>query len=454
MTSETDGFKSWDLERYRTHGSGRAVSQGPIEPSVPNNGRRVRATYDLDPGALFWTALGTSFLSVLTVGIYRFWMVTRLRRHYWGMIRVQGDPIEYTGTGLEKFLGFLIAIVILAAYLAIANLALTFIGLSYLESNFELVFQLSLISAVPFYFWAAYRARRYIASRTRWRGIRFGMDPGALGYMVRAIFYGVLTVLSAGILWPYQQFKLEKYMVDRTSFGDQRFQQNGSWIGLLGYWIWLYIMAGLVGLAAWGMSMEPYNQQNQVVGSIVIFIGFFAFLILYLRYLAGKTKYLWDNRSVGETEINNDVSIGEVVRVYVGGSFLVSLCSALLAGVILTAGGAIWMSLGGPEQIEALMAVVAGAENSGATDVELIVAQLLLAWPTLVIFVFAYLFVMAAGFAFSQVFVTQPVLRRQVAATTIANAEVLVRSRQREEDRAGEAGGFADALGVDVGAGL
>ena len=40
--------------------------------------------------------------TVLTLGFYRFWMVTRLRRHYWNAIRIQGDPLEYTGTGREK----------------------------------------------------------------------------------------------------------------------------------------------------------------------------------------------------------------------------------------------------------------------------------------------------------------------------------------------------------------
>ena len=43
-----------------------------------------------------------------------------------------GDAFEYTGTGLEKFLGFLIALVILAFYLGIFQVVLTFVGFSLL----------------------------------------------------------------------------------------------------------------------------------------------------------------------------------------------------------------------------------------------------------------------------------------------------------------------------------
>ena len=37
---------------------------------------------------------------------------------------------------------------------------------------------------------------------------------------------------------------------------------------------------------------------------------------------------------------------------------------------------------------------------------------------------------------------------------TINNVQSLTQSRQRDHDHAAEAGGFADALGVDVGAGF
>ncbi|MEL7177381.1 MAG: DUF898 family protein, partial [Pseudomonadota bacterium] len=56
-------------------------------------------------GPYFWLSLKTGVLTILTLGFYRFWMKTRLRRYMWSAIRPGGHPMEYLGTPLEKLLG-------------------------------------------------------------------------------------------------------------------------------------------------------------------------------------------------------------------------------------------------------------------------------------------------------------------------------------------------------------
>ncbi|MFV2003147.1 MAG: DUF898 family protein, partial [Paracoccaceae bacterium] len=123
---------------------------------------------------LFRLALWTSVLTVLTLGIYRFWMKTRLRRYYWSAIRPGGHPLEYVGLPMEKLLGFLIAVVFLAFYLGIVNLVLIFVSFSLLNTSFW-AYGVSFVGVIPILFYARFRARRYILARTRWRGVRFGM---------------------------------------------------------------------------------------------------------------------------------------------------------------------------------------------------------------------------------------------------------------------------------------
>jgi len=65
-----------------------------------------------------------------------------------------------------------------------------------------------------------------------------------------------------------------------------------------------------------------------------------------------------------------------------------------------------------------------------------------------------YLAFFAIPFAFSHIFITRPIMLCKAEAMVIHDAQVLTQSRQREHDHAAEAGGFADALGVDVGAGF
>ncbi|MGB0797738.1 MAG: DUF898 family protein, partial [Planktomarina sp.] len=84
-----------------------------------NSNNPLSVSFHVDTGRLFWLAIKTTLLTVITLGVYRFWARTRIRRYIWSAIRPGGDEFEYTGTGLEKFLGFLLAVVILAVYLGI-----------------------------------------------------------------------------------------------------------------------------------------------------------------------------------------------------------------------------------------------------------------------------------------------------------------------------------------------
>ncbi|MBE3640641.1 DUF898 family protein [Mangrovicoccus algicola] len=185
--------------------------------------------------ALFRLALWTSLLTVLTLGVYRFWARTRIRRRIWSSIAPGGEPLEYTGTGREKFLGFLVAFVILALCLGGLAMVALFLGLSLFVPDGQggmilaPLLQNSLLLLSPLYFYAEYRARRYMLSRTSWRGIRFGMDKGGWGYAWRACGYWLLTGATLGALLPLMTFKLEEYRTNRSWFGDARFTQGGEW---------------------------------------------------------------------------------------------------------------------------------------------------------------------------------------------------------------------------------
>ena len=54
-----------------------------------------------------------ALLTLITLGIYRFWAKTNIRRFFWRNVSLLDDPLEYTGTGGELFVGFLIVIAVL-----------------------------------------------------------------------------------------------------------------------------------------------------------------------------------------------------------------------------------------------------------------------------------------------------------------------------------------------------
>ena len=64
-------------------------------------------------GSVLLLLLKNLGLNIVTMGFYRFWARTRLRRFLWSNVEVLGDPLLYSGTGMELFKGFLRALVVI-----------------------------------------------------------------------------------------------------------------------------------------------------------------------------------------------------------------------------------------------------------------------------------------------------------------------------------------------------
>ena len=226
---------------------------------------QIHGSYHGKGSPLFKLYFITAIFTVLTLGIYRFWAKTRIRKYIWSSVSGDGDSFEYTGTGVEKFLGFLVAIVILAVYLGVIQMALFYFGLNMFstpETDAQALAQIlaiyiTLLAVLPLMLFAQYRARRYKLARTRGRGSRFGMESGAWAYAFRAMGYYLLNIVTLGMLNPLVTFRLEKFMADRTWYGDGRFHQEGRWqalyAGMKHVFIGLGVLIGggvLLGLGA------------------------------------------------------------------------------------------------------------------------------------------------------------------------------------------------------------
>ena len=379
------------------------------------------ARYSGQSGPLFNLVFITSLLTMLTVGIYRFWAKTRLRKYIWSSVSVDGDRFEYTGTGLEKLLGFLIAIAFLAVYLGVIQVVLTFLGIGLLSRNHTEItiiisVYLSLFAVLPFILFAVYRARRYRLARTRFRGIRFGMENAAWGYVPRAIGHSILTGLTLGILLPRQTFYLEKYMTDRSFYGDARFEQTGRWQDLYGAMKHIFIGLGLMvaGAAIAGLV-------NDVLGGILIVTGYFWFFIGFLYYRVHSFAYLTNHKTLnGTVTFQAAPRTGKVIKIFVLGGLAIGLAGAVMAGIF---GGMMYgMAISGNlAQVPVLTVVVMS-----------------------VIYLAAFL---VLG-ALATVMILQPVIAHLINTLRVNNIASLAGVRQREADKGADAEGFADALDI------
>lgn len=373
---------------------------------------------------MFWLALKTGLLTVVTAGFYRFWMKTRMRRYYWSAIRPGGLPLEYVGRPTEKMLGFFTAVVFLAFYIGIVNLILMYFSFSLFQGNAP-AYAVSVVGITPLIFFAQYRARRYVLARTRWRGIRFGLEPGVAGFVWRSLLHWGLTLATLGLYWPVKTFYLEKYRADRTHFGTHRMEQGGTWRLLIGAAKHMYIGAAILGVSGviGGVNEEPGFIVGGLIGAIWMGLGWF-------YWKAESFKRLTEAKTLGEAGFRCNPSMGSVLGIYAGGSaaiggIIIGLFIALgvvMAGLLAATGNfsEAMFDEGNFGQIPTFILAIGGAASYFAL----------------------FIFYGVLG----EVFIKLPLNRHFAETTEIVNPLALRDVRQRDRDEFAEAEGFADAL--------
>src|SRR3984893_6042870 len=137
---------------------------------VPPHPPPMPVSYSGDRGEFFGLVTRGAALELITVGFYRFWLATHIRRHLWSNTHIDGDAAEYTGRGKELLIGFLIALaIIVPVYVAYFVASLEAGPLQALRS----------FPFLRFFFlfgqFGVFRAGRYRLTRTVWRGVRFWM---------------------------------------------------------------------------------------------------------------------------------------------------------------------------------------------------------------------------------------------------------------------------------------
>lgn len=380
---------------------------------------------------IFRLALGTGIITVLTLGLYRFWQKTRIRRWYWSAIRPGGHPLEYVGDPFEKLLGFLIAVVILAFYIGIVNLGLMFASFALFQGN-TAAYALSLVGVVPIWFYARYRARRYLLARTRWMGLRFGLAPGAWGYAIRALWHWFLTLITLGLLWPRMTFKLEKYRTDRTWFGNIRMKQDGTWTMLFWCLKWHLMAAGLLAVSTviLGAGLTPIAVFGYVLTGLLLLFG-------AVYYRVETRKRLAAEKRLGSMRLTLMINPLRVFWILISGYALALMVSAIPTAFLAV----LFLRLQSADTLTEI----------GLQDLAQF-AALADRWVLVGMTVMSYFAVFLIWSAVTQAWVTMPLMRAYARGLTIEGAETLPGIQQRARDDHLEAEGFAEAL--DVGASL
>jgi uncharacterized membrane protein YjgN (DUF898 family) len=240
-------------------------------------------------------------LSIVTLGIYRFWATTREREYLWGKTDFIDERLEWTGRGIELFIGFIMVFFLIGLPLIaiqLVNNGLIFRGQVYLVIAINVV-----LFTMIFYLGgvAYFRALRYRLSRTYWRGIRGGSDdPGfryGLSYMWKS-FAGWLPIF---LMVPWSMISLWNERWNAMSFGPHRFVATAEWKPLMKRYLLFYLVpfllfvgGAIIGIsaAASGNAPDALGSTGAAIGVIFVIVGVFAlYIILPLAALAFYSKY-------------------------------------------------------------------------------------------------------------------------------------------------------------------
>jgi uncharacterized membrane protein YjgN (DUF898 family) len=212
-----------------------ALGEGPPAAPPPIETLAPALSYDGSTGELFRLWLKTTVLAILTLGFYRFWGRTRIRRYLWSRLSLLEDRFEYDGTGMELFVRFLLVVAVVLLPLGAVGLVLQFAGLPLpwvaagRYAVFLVVFFLSLVGH--------YTGQRYRLSRSLWRGIRGGLDGSAWNYGFRALGYAALGPLTLSLIKPWQNVGLWRYEARYTRLGSRYLVFEGRGRDLFKAWL-------------------------------------------------------------------------------------------------------------------------------------------------------------------------------------------------------------------------
>lgn len=393
------------------------------------------ARFEAGRWPLFWMLARGYLLLLPTIGIYRFWLTTRLRRFYWSHTLIGGEPLEYTGNALQLLTGFFFA---LAFFLPV------YIAFFYFATQGGDTAMLG-YCAVGLLFWfmmgyALYRARDFRLSRTLWRGIRFDQRGNAWAYALRRFLWSILVVMTLGLAYPFMAASLWRYRWSNCFYGDRPFSFAGSWRLVAWPFYRLYLLVLLAGaVVLYVLATTPMMAVDDVVlpgmpALVAIFAVIVALPVLWCHYRARTLSRLHSAVRLGPAQLSVRIRARALVGQMLAYAGLVLVWSIVLLVITVILIEFVFAGSVAPDTGLPDAADLARLARSGWVEVATIIATYLayvggLALLGEVIFGYGYWTLLARG-------------------ATISGLASLDSVRAAPEDRAVLGEGLADALNV------
>ena len=278
-------------------------------------------------------ALTNLLLTIVTLGVYRFWAKARERRYLWSRTHFIDDPLEWTGTGKEMFVGFLIVfLILLPLFFGIQILIQRVLVNEDTSAAILLGFGLNIL----FFYMigvGSFRALRYRLSRSWWHGIRGGSPTAGWEYGYRYLWKNLVGYAAAGLLIPWSMTSLWNDRWNEMEFGRHRFSASADTDGLFARWLLIYLVP-IIGMVVFFFALfsalssgAAYETEGPGTGMIalVAFIPllYLAFLLASLSFYAAYYRKVVSSTSVAGIEFEFTARTKDWLKLIVGNIALV-----------------------------------------------------------------------------------------------------------------------------------
>jgi len=226
----------------------------PAPSSTALTSETRRLTFHGSGGTLFGIYVVNILLTIATLGFYRFWGRTKIRRFMLSQTSFEGDRFAYHGTGKELLLGFVKAVLFVGMPITAMNAAARFTHDIRMVIAGQILTYVLVFAFVPL---AMVGARRYRLSRISWRGIRFSFRGRAWTFVRIFVLSSLLSVLTLTLYYPFFQARQQAFMVSNSHFGRRPFRFDGRGRDLFG----AYVVALLLFLPTLGMYTFWFNAR-------------------------------------------------------------------------------------------------------------------------------------------------------------------------------------------------
>jgi len=273
-------------------------------------------------------------LTIVTLGVYVFWARTRTRRYLWSRTQFIDDRLEWTGTGLELFVGYLLAFVLFVVPFGVINLVLQGVMMRGHQGAAGLMVGLLYLAILYLFGVARFRALRYRLSRTLWHGIRGGSDDQGVVYGWSYFWRTLLSFLTIYLMTPWAMAKLWNQRWNAMSFGSLPFRSHARWQPVFKRFLLFYVVpialsfvvgiliAIFAGVAAALKSDAPPTSGMIVtiaLAGVLFYILLFGVLgLVAMAFYAAFFREAIGATSLGKMEFGFEASTMDWVKLYLG----------------------------------------------------------------------------------------------------------------------------------------